>query len=218
MLKLINFFLDLIFPIDCLGCRRPEVWLCPSCWAKIKIHQPQDTKPPAVYPDLDSVWIAADYQQPLLQNLIHCFKYNFVRALSAPLSQLLIDFFQRQRPSDLNFDLVIPVPLARKRLIWRSFNQAALLAEKVSETFGWRWSQKIVIRQRYTKPQVGLSRQQRQKNIEGVFKVITTSAVKDQRILLIDDVLTTGSTLSELAQTLKNAGAANVQALVIAQG
>ena len=218
MLKLINFFLDLIFPIDCLGCRRPEVWLCEACWAKIKIHPPAAGAGPVVYPGLAAVWIAADYQQPLLQDLIHCFKYNFIRALALPLSQLLIDFLKPQKSLGLNFDLVIPVPLARKRLVWRSFNQAALLAAQVSENFDWPLDQRAVVRQRYTTTQVGLSRQQRRANLKGAFKVIDQPAVAGRRILLVDDVLTTGSTLSELAQVLIKSGAAEVQALVIAQG
>ena len=220
MKNLKNFFLDLLFPIQCLGCNKEGEWLCRNCFESIKINSVFSSYClKKVSPDLVKVLIAADYKQPLLQKILRSYKYNFIQGLSESLSSLLIKFIdQIKAERNLNFDIVIPVPLAKKRIIWRGFNQSESLATNISQKFNWTLNSKLLIRRYHVAPQVGSSAKKRKHNIKGIFKVTDSQILKDKKILLIDDVVTTGATLSECAKVLMQSGAAEVWGLVIAKG
>jgi competence protein ComFC len=208
-----NFFLDLLFPISCLGCNCPSVWLCNDCFKTIRVYRLSITGNQSG--NLDGLWLAADYRQPLLQKLLHSYKYHFIFDLAQPLSNLLINFLKPHHRS-LAVNWVIPVPLAYKRRLWRGFNQAEFLAQSVSTTFDWPFNSDLLIRQRSTRPQVGLTAVERQHNLAGAFTVKNQSAIKGKTILLVDDVFTTGATLNECSQVLRAAGAGRVYGLVVA--
>lgn len=110
--------------------------------------------------------------------------------------------------------LVIPLPLAPKRLAERGFNQAALLGAQVSKILGLRFEARGMLRVRETPPQTGLNREARLKNVRGAFDCTQRLA---GHVAIVDDVMTTGATLSEAAKVLKKAGAARVSAWVIAR-
>lgn len=112
-------------------------------------------------------------------------------------------------------DFLVPVPLHRNRLKERGFNQSGLLARELARKMGWRVSFDVLARRIRTQPQTRLNRGERLKNVRGAFEVTRPSEVRDRRILLIDDVFTTGETLSECARTLKDAGAREVYALTV---
>ena len=212
-----KFFLDLLFPIQCLGCGREEEWLCPKCLSEIKINF---NNQPYSAGQLAGVWVAADYNQPLLAKALHCFKYNFIPDLGKELSKLLIEFSadKVKKGEILKFDLVIPVPLAKKRRLWRGFNQAEILARQISQKFGWQFDLDLIYRRHYTHPQVGLKAADRLINVKGIFAVNARRAIKDKKILLVDDVITTGATMQECAEVLKKAGVKEVWGLVLAKG
>ncbi len=218
MFDLKKFLIDLIFPVQCLGCSQEGGWLCQGCLEKIKINFNNEACP--VGGDLLGVWTVADYNQPLLMKILHSFKYNFIVDLGEILADLLIQFLASKIKEQKipNFDLVIAVPLAKKRYLWRGFNQAEILAQKVSQQFGWRLSSDIIFRRYYNRPQVGLKAESRQSNVRGIFAVNNPLLLKNRKILLIDDVLTTGATIKECAKVLKNAGAGEVWGLAIAKG
>ncbi len=115
-------------------------------------------------------------------------------------------------------DVVIPVPLTRGRLAGRRFNQSAILAQEVARLSGVRYEPLVLQRTKRTQPQVGLSRQQRRDNVAGAFGVVDVkkSALAGARVVLIDDVITTGATARACARTLKRAGAATVDVLALA--
>ncbi len=111
-------------------------------------------------------------------------------------------------------DLLLPVPLHPRRLKARGFNQAWLLAQGFKEL---PLGREVLIRERFTKPQVGLNPKERRDNVKGAFAVPQPSAVKGKKILLIDDLYTTGATVRECARVLRRAGAARVEVLTVAR-
>jgi ComF family protein len=112
----------------------------------------------------------------------------------------------------------MPVPLTRGRLVTRRFNQAAILAQAVSGLTGMRYEPLALQRIKRTRPQVGLSREQRRDNVAGAFAVadIKTDELAGAKIVLIDDVITTGATVRACARILKRAGASRVDVLALA--
>jgi ComF family protein len=114
-------------------------------------------------------------------------------------------------------DILIPVPLYRWRRWRRGFNQAEALAKELSHLSGTPWSNKVLRRTRPTRPQVGLSQRERRLNLAGAFAVSSPRLVSGRRVLLVDDVMTTGATLDACARALKSAGATWVAGLTAAR-
>jgi ComF family protein len=115
-------------------------------------------------------------------------------------------------------DLILPVPLHRWRLLHRGFNQSALLAQAVAKRSGLDWSPAVLERRRATSSQQGLSAAERRENITAAaFRVRRPERVADRRVLLVDDVLTTGATLEACAAVLRRCGASRVDALTLAR-
>lgn len=141
----------------------------------------------------------------VLAKAIRLLKYEEQVALAEPLVDLLIGEL-----SGLKIDFVVGIPLHPLKLRSRSFNQSLLLAKGVSRHFSWPFHVGVMRRTRETLPQVGLSKKARQKNMRGVFFVQEQEMILDKRVLLIDDVYTTGATLKEGAKVLMKAGAREV--------
>jgi len=152
---------------------------------------------------------------------VRALKYKNKRALASPMGRLL---FARALRTYLDgetkrwdIDLVVPVPLHGKRLRNRGFNQASVLLSSFEREAGIRVSHRLLRRRRYTTPQAGLSRRARLNNVKGAFELAPGRDVKGMRVLLVDDVFTTGSTLAACAVMLKKHGATAVSALVFAR-
>ncbi len=119
-------------------------------------------------------------------------------------------------PNANDFDLIIPVPLHKKKLKERGFNQALVLSRILYPEEIKKINANILIRIRWTEPQTGLSGSARRRNLRNSFKVIS-SKIKGKNILLVDDVFTTGTTANECARTLRKAGAYDVQVITLAR-
>jgi ComF family protein len=159
----------------------------------------------------DTVYTFGSYEATL-RRLIHLFKYDQVRPLARPLGALLA----RAIPREHRFDLIVPMPLHWKKRWSRGYNQAELLAREVAR----RWGvpvKRIVRRVKPTDPQAGLSNSKRRLNVRGAFQVSKRADLKGLRVLLIDDVLTTGATASACASALKRAGASHVAVAAVAR-
>lgn len=160
----------------------------------------------------------------VIRELIHRFKYNYVDFLAEPLVEILINHLSAcntQTGLNLNnlkkeVDVVVPVPLFWWRRFKRGFNQSELLAKKISKHLLLPVSTNNLYRIRNTIPQIKLSRTERQQNMRGAFALKRTEEFKKRRVLLIDDVLTTGVTASECARVIKAAGGEKVYVLTIA--
>jgi ComF family protein len=151
------------------------------------------------------------YEGPL-RSLIHLFKYSGMKPLAKPLAALL----DRALPADERFDAVVPVPLHWRRKLDRGFNQAELLARGVAKR------RNIVLvnalrRGKATETQAGLAMAGRRLNVAGAFRIRPKADVKAKRILLIDDVMTTGATARACASVLIRAGARSVSLLTLAR-
>lgn len=150
------------------------------------------------------------------RELIHTFKYQNKIHLRRPLVLLVLEslseFIVSQRP-----DLVLPVPLHKRRLRSRGFNQAVLLGELLAREFHLPLERRALQRVRWTEPQISLSADERRENVKGAFSVTDCAAVAGKRVMIVDDVLTTGSTVEECSRMLKRAGAAEVMVVTVAR-
>jgi ComF family protein len=161
--------------------------------------------------NFDSAYSFGSYEGTL-RKLIHLYKYGKVETLAEPLGRLLL----RSLPLDQKFDLIVAMPMHWLKRWQRGFNQAELLARPVARRYGLQLASHLR-RIRYTKPQAGLSEAQRRQNLRNVFSVAKPSHVAGKRVLIVDDVFTTGATLRAAAAALKQAGAAYVCALTLAR-
>lgn len=159
----------------------------------------------------DSAYSFGAYEGTL-RELIHLYKYGRIRTLAKPLG----DHLAAAIPRDLRFDAIVPVPLHWARRWRRGFNQSALLAREVARRCGIP-VRNAVRRTRATRSQAGLSNAKRRLNMAGAFRVRKRSSVEGLRLLLIDDVMTTGATASACAQVLRRAGARYVALLTVAR-
>jgi len=191
---------------------------CPTCGVPLSPEAPEPYQCGACLGGLyrfDRARAAGPYRG-LLREVIHRFKYQGHISLARPLAELLLP-----PGSELctlhEIHVVVPVPLHRSRLRDRGFNQAALLARRLGASLNLPVRYTALTRQRWTEPQVGLSPSQRAENVRGAFAVSESTVVRDQGVLLVDDVFTTGETVDQCARELKRAGAGEVAVLTVAR-
>jgi ComF family protein len=227
--------LDLALPPLCPTCREPVEGraLCPACWSKLSfITRPYCERLgiPFVYdpgPGILSMEAIADppaYQRAraavrfdeISRALVHALKYGD-RLDLAPMMGRWVSHAGRELLAEA--DALVPVPLHWRRLWARRFNQSAMLAAAISAESGVPIAAGILKRVKPTAQQVGLSRSERAANVQGAFRVPPEAkgAVVGRRLVLVDDVLTSGATVDGCARALLRAGAANVDVLIFAR-
>lgn len=224
-IKIKNFILDLIYPQFCFSCGREGSYLCQDCQSTLglqpthhPIYQKYQSHPPAG--GLKDLYFALPYQDILIKNLIQKFKYQpFIKELAIPLTSLIITHFQLldNKPNFADFTL-IPVPLEKSKLRWRGFNQAEEIGKELSKFLKIPLVNNVLVKIKETLPQVELSDEVRKENVKGAFLVKKKELIQNKKILLVDDVYTTGSTMEECAKVLKEAGAKEIIGIVVAQG
>lgn len=160
--------------------------------------------------------VSAYRSRGVVRFLILQFKYNRQLHLRHPIGDWLIDAMADPRLCGRKFDMIIPVPLHPARLRERGFNQAQLLAVILAETLSVPLSSALQ-RVRYTKTQTAFDRSDRMENLRDAFRLRRKASMRELRVLLVDDILTTGSTLSECARVLREAGAHSVYAVTAAR-
>lgn len=155
-----------------------------------------------------------------LRELIHLLKYNGVRPAANVLGRMLAEAIEDLQPHFSDGEvLVVPVPLHARKLRQRGFNQSEFIARAAIKlkTSGFRLSAHLLERCRETTSQIGLSRHQRRENIRGAFRVAKPDEVGGREVLVVDDVFTTGTTVSECARILRRAGASNIYVATVAR-
>jgi ComF family protein len=233
---------DVILPRYCYHCGLPvpsqrQGSFCDRCWSLICLIEPPycpccgepfpspvalayspayrcgpcQASPPA----FDHARAIGRYEGPLRQAL-HLLKYRGKLHLKRPLLQLACEHFEVHYPEPA-YDVVIPVPLHRQRLMQREFNQATVIAQGLASYLDVPLLERLLVRTRSTRPQVELSGSERRQNVRQAFAVVHAPAVKDKTVLVVDDVFTTGATLGEVARTLKAAGARQVDVFALAR-
>lgn len=230
---LFQSFIDLVYPPSCAACgdiiagSGPQV--CQSCLNRLApltepfcmrcgapVEFPNQKKCPECLPKARYTRARAiyDYNDETIRRLIHALKYDFQTALSAPLAERMHEGFLEQY-SDVRIDAIVPVPLHPARRREREFNQAELLASVIVRESGIPMRSDLLHRQRHTAPQARLPTRKRLTNVIGAFAA--KGSAQGLSILLVDDIYTTGSTLSEAAAALRAAGAQRVYALTLAR-
>jgi ComF family protein len=233
--RIASAVLDVIYPRRCFACDADldgegPFYLCPACReALVPVLNPcprcAAPRGPYVHgrrckacrplrPAFTGAVAAAEYREPV-SGMILGLKYGGERFQAFALGDMLAGAV-REAPFMARLDVIVPIPLARTRRRERGFNQSELLAVEVGRIVRLpvrnRWLRRVLA----TLPQAGLSRAARLRNLEGCFKT-RARAVRGRTVLLVDDVLTTGATLSEAARTLKRAGAKAVFAAAVAR-
>ncbi|HEX9370489.1 MAG TPA: ComF family protein [Roseiflexaceae bacterium] len=205
--SLLDSMLALLFPDRCAGCGRLGALLCTDCRTAL-VPYPADQRLPA---SLDGVRIAFIFQSPL-REAIHQLKYRRIRRMAQPLGALLA---AHAAASPLEVDAVLAIPLHASRLAERGFNQAEALAREVAQALRLPMINDGLVRIRATEQQARLDARGRAENMHGAFH--WQGAAAPRRILLVDDVFTTGATMSACAEALRAAGAESVHGLALAR-
>lgn len=234
---LYNSFLTLIYPLGCQICqksveRQADGIVCAECWQETPIFNGNETlcnkcgafliDTPSNFETFcrrcdddfyDKAMAIGKYEKALLMAILNLKHTPFV---PKTLSDL---FFQQFLGSDFqDASVIIPVPLSQKRLAERGFNQAELLAEKLSTQTGLAFDKISLHRKIHTeKSRRGMDRKSRQESVKNAFEVVSPRLIEGQKILLIDDVFTSGATVSNCAKALKKAGAEKVYVLTVAR-
>ena len=150
-----------------------------------------------------------------LREAIHRLKYGGDLLLVEPLGELLLEACEDLR--DDGIDLLIPVPLHPRRLRERGFNQSLLLARHLSRRLGLLCEAEVLVKVKDTPSQTSLSPAERQRAVRGAFKVMKGERIREKRVLLVDDVFTTGATVNEASRVLLRAGAKEVLVITLAR-
>lgn len=230
---------DIVVPPICLACRVPLARhheVCGTCWRDIRFIRPplcDRLGLPMPFgagegPGNEMVSAAAVAHPPaygraravaaydgVMRDLIHAFKYADRHDACRLFGTWLVS---AGAPLFSGITMIVPVPLARSRLLRRQFNQAAILAQETSRLTGLVYAPHILRKIRATRSQVGLSRLERGRNVSGAFAVSPRHrlALEGASVLLVDDVITTGATVDACARVLLAAGAARVDVLALA--
>jgi len=227
----------LVLPIACLGCQRAQTHgrtgapvLCDTCRLEMRaIAPPQCGRcgqtrdrwagdscglcqdwPPALGWAASAVW----YDQGPARRLVQALKYGGWTVAAGPMAESVV---RELGPRLRTADLLVPVPLGRQRERERGHNQAELLARAIARPSGLKVAD-VLVRTRETRSQTSLDPRERRENVRGAFEVLGAGGrVSGKRLMLIDDVLTTGATLVAAAQALSAAGAADVGAVTFAR-
>jgi len=219
---LVELILNLLFPPRCVSCKKEGDFLCKNCVQEFRVRRikaKSSCPSSADFLYLDGVIYGADYaENPGLQAAIAQFKYKFTQPLTAYFSELLSWKLGELGMVKGRPVFLIPVPLHRKRLNYRGFNQAELIARAVANRFSGASLVYPLCRVRHTSQQAKLNKAQRHRNLDEAFEVTgDLKGLADGICFLVDDVCTTGATLDSCARELKKAGLSKVYGLVVAR-
>jgi ComF family protein len=217
MQKIICRTKELFFPRRCFFCKKYGDLLCGNCQTLLDVtpvHRPDRN-----HKYLADIYSAGSYENKYIQKLIHALKYKpFHKGLSQPLAKLIANHFAL---AEINFDFgeytIIPVPLASKRLRWRGFNQAEIIARELGKIWQISIATNCLARIAQTKNQAELGQVQRRENVKGAFACNDNGFIKNKSILLVDDVVTTGATMNECARILSKNNARKIIGICIAR-
>lgn len=219
--------LDFLFPCWCIGCGREGSLICASCRQKLpEIEPPLCPQCGTPQPGgiLCSICLNHKYAvdgirspfrfEGVVRQAIHHLKYKNLRAAAEPAAELLW-FYLADNP--ISGEVLVPVPLHRKRLRQRGYNQSELLARELGKISRLPVVTDCLIRSRHASPQArAASASQRQENVAGAFGC-RNGSLKDKKVILVDDVATSGATLDACAAVLKDGGAVSVWGLTLAR-
>ncbi len=234
---MIKLLLNLLLPVSCGVCGKnlnfKESYICKNCFTNLEIVNLQGCRfcgklerietengffcsmCAGSFSEIDEIFTACRYGDNIKKLIIN-FKYNNKRYLGGTLAGLLVKLYFVNNISDS--DIVTGIPLSTARFRERGYNQSEILAKSFSKKTQIKLNKQILNRKKSTLIQVDLNRKDRLKNMESAFWFVGRKKIKGKKIILIDDVATTGATLQNAAKVLKNAGAEKITVLIIAHG
>ena len=221
--------LDLLFPKRCVSCGNVGEFFCGKCLSKIQFVQNQVCpvcQKPSISAathyrcqtklSLDGLISAVNYSGPA-RDAIHKLKYRWVFSIAEDLVNLITSKLKLKELLLKERFILIPIPLHPAREAQRGFNQSEKIAQILAKILNWEVAGNILIRTKNTKPQTELPAKLRRKNVIGAFKVVSKSDVAGKNFILVDDLVTTGSTLKSAGVALKRVGANLVWGLTFAR-
>lgn len=239
LVSAVRRLLHAVLPVQCATCDMaldgdPVPFFCRACWGNMQplrgpfcpcCGRPFSSSYTLQYspdhlcgacrktrPAYTRAWSLYPYASPL-REAVHLFKYNNKFGLADALGALM----DRAPVETVHVDMIIPVPLSLARLRHREYNQSLLLADRLSQAKNIPLSYDNLVRTRETTPQTELTRAVRLKNLRGAFAVRRPQDVTGKRVLVVDDVFTTGTTVNECAKALRKAGASEVYVCTLAR-
>ena len=236
-MNIFRAILDIFLPPRCIKCGKiisGDIGVCEDCFRELTFigkpyckkcgypfheeHLPRNFLCPRcnggqnkIFRYMRSAVCYDEASKPLILSLKFMDKTDNAIVLARWLAHAGADIF------DSGVDVLVPVPLHYRRLLKRKYNQSGLLAKELSKLTGIEVDYQNLVKHKHTKPQVEFSGKERLKNVKGCFSLKDKSKIKGKRVVLIDDVLTTGATLKECALALKQGGARSVDALTVAR-
>ncbi len=212
----LDALLDLLYPPHCVACGGGGAWLCDACLETAPFFEGVGARHTWAGEDggRGGVVYSVGPHVPPLRQAVHALKYEGARVLSEPLGEILATLW---RDRNVRVDLVIPVPLHVQRVRRRGYNQSLLLAREVARRVDLPLSEESLIRARNTPSQVGLAPRERWDNVRGAFRTVSGEPA-GARILLIDDVMTTGATLKACSLALREGGVKEIVCLTLTRG
>ena len=207
--------LDLIYPKMCTICGKGKnTYLCKKCEDKLK---------------QEAVFGKDQYKDKFFEKHFYIFNYSgIIRNLllnykfneKSYLYESFASFFNKYQKTYLQFDfydIIVPVPISKKRFKYRGYNQSLLFAKEIAKTLDVKLEKNLLVKQLDNKAQSTLSKEKREKNVKNVYKIKTSKNVANKNILLIDDIFTTGATVNECSKILREAMAQKIDVLTIAK-
>ena len=215
-MNIINSILDFVFPVDCISCGKKGDILCVYCLSEAQTVERESLK-----------WVFPlyDYRDPTIKKAIWLLKYKNKRKIAEIFSRALYENMLEELSEmtlleNFHNPILIPIPLAPKRKAERGFNQSELLCQnlmKLDKLSNFTLHTDVLFKPKDTKHQAHLdNRRERLENLIGSFTVKNEESIKNRNIILIDDITTTGATLSEAKKVLKKAGAKKIIAFTLA--
>ncbi|HEY3275649.1 MAG TPA: ComF family protein [Syntrophorhabdaceae bacterium] len=228
MPDVLRLLLDILYPLKCGGCGAHGSVLCRECVEGFRVVEEASTCP------VCGRWMGTRavcgecithkrgfqegfygfYFENRLRDALHSFKFEKRKDVGRLLVALIKD---KVASFSGRFDTIIPIPVTEKRLKARGFNQSFVIGEEISRITGLPVAPGILVKTQETLDQYSLSKTERRKNIKGVFSVLDRACIEGKRVLLVDDLFTTGYTMKEAAQALKKEKAGDVAVFALAR-
>lgn len=227
-----RFLKDLLFPKYCLSCQKEGAWVCAECLEKIKKEIQPQFFCPRCYRDnqdgracsgcrpfsfLDGAMSLSSYENEIIAKMVQLLKYQYIEEMAEVFGKLIENSKFPPKADPASRDIILPIPLHRRRYLERGFNQAELLARVWAKHLDLPVLSNALVRRRSTKKQVGLGGEERRRNLANAFVLKKSLSPSTQTVILVDDVFTTGSTLQECARVLKEGGVREVWGLTVAR-
>jgi ComF family protein len=210
---MLNGVINFLFPPLCVHCQAEGDWFCRA--ARRELEQEPVLVDPVAITGVTHAYARGRYDCDPLASIIQSIKYRYWHAAGAVINDLLkpvVDAIEIQPGT-----VIVPVPLHRRRMMERGFNQSAIIARALNEFTGLP-IQHLIVRHRYTTPQAKLKEHQRLSNMTDAFSAAPNVAKWPKSVIIVDDVMTTGSTLRECAVVLRHHGVDKIFVIALAKG